>query len=67
MFRLTELLKEEEEHIELMVELVHICHAKPMFKFGPLKRQLMLKRKEKLDKLLKEKFQSENLNDKFLI
>jgi len=60
---LTELLKVEEEHIELMVELVHIFHLKLTFKCGLQKRLLMSEEKENLDKLLKEKFQSENLND----
>jgi hypothetical protein len=57
---LIELLKEEEELTELTVELVHIFHVKLMFKCSPLKDKLMLKEKEKLDKLLKEKSQSDN-------
>jgi hypothetical protein len=59
-YKLIELLKVEEEHIELMVELVHIFHAKLMFKCSPLKEQLMLKDKEKPDKLPKEKSQLDN-------
>ena len=64
MFKLIELLKVEEEHIEPMVELVHIFHLKHTFKCVLLKDKLMLKDKEKLDKSLKEKFQLDNLNDK---
>jgi hypothetical protein len=56
-FKLTELLKVEEEHTELMVELAHIFHLNAMLKCGLLKKQLMLENKEKLNKLLKEKFQ----------
>ncbi len=46
-----------------MVELVHIYLHNAMLKCGELKKQLMLKDKEKLDKLLKEKFQLEKQND----
>ena len=63
MFKLIELLKVEEEHIELMVELDHIFHLKLIFKCLLLKDKLMLKDKEKLDKLLKEKFQLDNHNE----
>jgi hypothetical protein len=50
MFKLIELLKEEEEHIEHTVELVHIFHVKLISKCGLLKELLMLKNKVKLDK-----------------
>jgi hypothetical protein len=56
-FKLTELLKEEEEHIELMVELALIYHLNAMLKCGLLKNNKMLKKREKQNKLLKEKFQ----------
>ena len=39
MFKQIELLKEEEEHIELMVELVHIFHLNAMLKCGLLKNK----------------------------
>jgi hypothetical protein len=60
-----ELLREEEEHIELMVELVHIFHLKLTSKCGQLRKLLMSEEKENQDKLLREKFQLEN-NDKIL-
>lgn len=66
-FKSIELLKVEEELTELMVELVHIFHPKLTSKCGLLKKPLMLEDKEKPDKLLKEKSQSVNHNDKFLI
>jgi|688.fasta_scaffold315916_1 hypothetical protein len=59
-FKSIELPKEEDVPIELMVVLAHISHLKPMFKSSPLKRLLMLKRKEKLDKLPKERSLSDN-------
>ena len=67
MSKLTELLREEEELIELMVELVHIFHAKLTSKCGLLKKQLMLKNKVNLDKSQKEKFQLDNHNDLTII
>lgn len=57
MFKLIELPKVEEELIVLMVELVHICHLNAMFKCGLQRRLPMLKRKEKENKLQKEKSQ----------
>ena len=60
MFKLIEPQKAEEELTELMVESALIFLAKPTSNFLPLRRQLMSKRKEKLDKLLKEKSQSVN-------
>jgi len=55
-FKLIELQKDAEELTELMVELVHICHVKLIFNYTQLKRSSMLKKKVKLDKLLKAKF-----------
>jgi hypothetical protein len=49
-FQSIELLKEEEELIELMVELDHISLHKLISKCGPLKKLLMLEDKENLDK-----------------
>lgn len=63
MFQQIELLKEEEERIELMVELDHIYHLKLIFKCGLLKKLLMLKEKGNQDKLQKERFQLANHND----
>ncbi len=63
MFKLIELLKVEEEHTEHMVELDHIFHHKLIFKCLLLKKLSMLKDKEKLDNLLKEKFQLDNHNE----
>jgi|688.fasta_scaffold653872_1 hypothetical protein len=57
MFKLIELLKVEEELIEHMVELVLIFHLNVMSKCGLLKNHKMLENKEKLNKLLKVKFQ----------
>jgi hypothetical protein len=57
MFKQIELLREEEEHIELMVELVHIFHLNAMLKCGLLKNKLMLRSKVKVNKLPKVKFQ----------
>ena len=59
-FKSIELLKEEDVPIEPMVVLVPIFLAKPMSKSSPLKRLLMLKRKERLDKLPKERSPSDN-------
>lgn len=55
MFRPIEPLREEEELIELMVELVHIFLRNAISKCGQLKKHLMLERKEKPDKLPREK------------
>ena len=57
MYKLTELPKVEEELTELMVVLVHIYHLNAMLKCGLLKNNKMLKKREKQNKLLKEKFQ----------
>ncbi len=59
-FKLIELLKAEEEHTEPMVELVLIFPHKLTSNSSPPRRQSTWKRKEKLDKLLKEKCQLEN-------
>ena len=59
MFKLTELLKEEEELIEHMVELVHIFHLNAMFRCGLPKKQSMLENKGRENKLLKERLQLE--------
>ncbi len=64
MFKSIELPKVEEELTELTVESVHIFHLKLTSKCGLLKKPSTLEDKEKLDKLLKEKFQLDNLNDK---
>jgi len=58
--KLIELLRAEEEHTELTVESVPIFPHKLTFKSSLLRRQLMWKRKEKPDKLLKEKSQLES-------
>jgi hypothetical protein len=58
-----ELLRVEEEPIEPMVELVPIYHAKPTFKYGQLKKQLMLKNKEKPDKLQRERCLLDKVNE----
>ena len=63
MFKLIEPQREEEELTELMVELAHIFQANVMLNFGPAKNQLMSKKKEKVNKLLKGKSQSEKEND----
>ncbi len=60
MFKLIELLRVADVPIELMVVLDPIFLPKPMFKFSQLKKQLMLKKREKLDKLQREKFQLES-------
>lgn len=65
MSRPTELLKEEEEHTELTVELVLTFLLNAMLKCGPLKRLKMSKKKEKPNKLPKEKFQLEK-NDQII-
>ena len=46
----TELPREEEEPIELMVGLVHISHLNAMLKCGLLRKLLMWKKKEKGDR-----------------
>lgn len=58
-YRPTELLKEEEEHIEPMVVSVHISLLNVMLKCGLLKKLQMSEDKEKVSKLLKEKSQLE--------
>ena len=65
MFKLTELPKEEEEHTEPMVESALIFLPNAMLKCGQLKKFKMLKKKEKPNKLLKEKFQLEK-NDQII-
>ena len=58
--KLIELLRAEEEHTEPTVESVPIFPHKLTSNSSPLRRQLTWKRKEKLDKLLKEKSQLES-------
>jgi hypothetical protein len=58
-FRSIELPRDAEEHTELTVELALIYLAKLTFNSSQLKRQWTLKRKEKPDKLPKERFQSD--------
>ena len=55
--KLIELQKEEEEHTEPTVESVPIFLVKPTSNSSLLRRQLMSRRKERPDKLLREKCQ----------
>ena len=65
MFKSTKPLKDVEELIEHMVELVLIFHLNATSKCGELKKPSMLKEEMvKLDKSLKEKSQLDKPNDK---
>lgn len=57
MSKLIELLRAEEELIELMAELVHIFLLNAMSKYGLPKKLKMLKSKERPSKLPKGKSQ----------
>jgi len=63
----TELPRVEEEHTEPTVESVHIFHPKLTSKCGLPKRLSTSEEKESPDKLLKEKSQLENPNDRLPI